>query len=45
MNASYVYGLQFITTEMKRALGTLTPYDTFEKAQQLREEKIQAELF
>ncbi|RYP69649.1 hypothetical protein DL770_008194 [Monosporascus sp. CRB-9-2] len=45
VNASYVYGLQFISTDMKRALGALTPYDTFERAQQLREEKIQAELF
>ncbi|RYP78865.1 hypothetical protein DL771_000250 [Monosporascus sp. 5C6A] len=45
VNASYVYGLQFISTDMKRALGALTPYDTLERAQQLREEKIQAELF
>ncbi|KAI0152928.1 glycoside hydrolase family 37 protein [Xylariaceae sp. FL1272] len=43
-NASYVYGLQFINTEMKRALGTLTPYDTYEKAQQAKEEKILQDL-
>ncbi|CAJ2503291.1 Uu.00g106850.m01.CDS01 [Anthostomella pinea] len=40
VNASYVYGLQFINTEMKRALGTLTPYETYEKAQQAREAKF-----
>ncbi|ORY65011.1 neutral trehalase [Pseudomassariella vexata] len=40
VNASYVYGLQFVNTEMKRALGTLTPWETFEKAQQLKEDKF-----
>jgi alpha,alpha-trehalase len=25
---------------MKRALGTLTPYETYEKAQRAREEKL-----
>ncbi|KAI1773549.1 glycoside hydrolase family 37 protein [Hypoxylon cercidicola] len=44
VNASYVYGLQFINTEMKRALGTLTPYETYEKAQQRKEEKLLEEL-
>lgn len=44
MNASYVYGLQFVNTEMKRALGTLTPWDTYERAQKLREEKILSDL-
>ncbi|KAI0472869.1 glycoside hydrolase family 37 protein [Xylariaceae sp. FL0804] len=44
VNASYVYGLQFINTEMKRALGTLTPYDTWEKAQQAREERYLQEM-
>ncbi|KAI1333712.1 glycoside hydrolase family 37 protein [Xylariaceae sp. FL0016] len=44
VNASYVYGLQFVNTEMKRALGTLTPYDTYEKAQQAREEKYLQQL-
>lgn len=44
VNASYVYGLGFITTEMKRALGALTPYETYEKAQQDRELRIEQEL-
>ncbi|KAI1327251.1 glycoside hydrolase family 37 protein [Xylariaceae sp. FL0255] len=44
VNASYVYGLQFINTEMKRALGMLTPYETYEKAQLEREEKFLEEL-
>jgi hypothetical protein len=35
VNASYVYGLSFIPIHMKRALGTLTPYDTFAKATQI----------
>ncbi|KXJ92068.1 trehalase-domain-containing protein [Microdochium bolleyi] len=44
VNASYVYGLGFITTEMKRALGTLTPYETYERVQQDRELRIEQEL-
>ncbi|KAK5662719.1 hypothetical protein OQA88_6125 [Cercophora sp. LCS_1] len=32
VNASYIYGLQFVNAHMRRALGTLTPYDTFTKA-------------
>ncbi|KAI1876237.1 uncharacterized protein JN550_001733 [Neoarthrinium moseri] len=40
VNASYVYGLQFVTTEERRALGTLTPWESFERAQQLKEEKL-----
>ncbi|EHA52473.1 alpha,alpha-trehalase nth1 [Pyricularia oryzae] len=32
VNASYIYGLQIINAHMRRALGTLTPYDTFIKA-------------
>ncbi|KAI1824601.1 glycoside hydrolase family 37 protein [Xylaria intraflava] len=40
VNASYVYGLQFINTDLKRALGTLTPYETYEKAQQAKEERF-----
>ena len=36
MNASYVVGLSLITIHMRRALGTLTPYDTFAKAIQLK---------
>ncbi|KAH8670859.1 neutral trehalase [Xylariales sp. PMI_506] len=44
VNASYIYGLQFVNTEMKRALGALTPWDTYERAQQLKEEKILEDL-
>ncbi|KAK7931685.1 neutral trehalase [Apiospora marii] len=44
VNASYVYGLGFVNTEMKRALGTLTPWDSYEKAQQMKEEKILSDL-
>lgn len=40
VNASYVYGLELINMEMKRALGTLTPYDSFERAQLAKEEKL-----
>ncbi|KAJ8128331.1 hypothetical protein O1611_g5302 [Lasiodiplodia mahajangana] len=40
VNASYVYGLQFISTDMKRALGTVTPYDVYERAQRAREERF-----
>ncbi|KAK5628572.1 hypothetical protein RRF57_004287 [Xylaria bambusicola] len=40
VNASYVYGLQFINTDMKRALGAVTPWETYEKAQKSREEKF-----
>lgn len=36
VNASYVYGLSFIPMHMKRALGTLTPYDTFAKATEIK---------
>ncbi|KIW10935.1 hypothetical protein PV08_10234 [Exophiala spinifera] len=35
VNASYVYGLSFIPMHMKRALGTLTPWETFAKATQI----------
>ncbi|EXJ89801.1 neutral trehalase [Capronia epimyces CBS 606.96] len=36
VNASYVYGLSFIPMHMKRALGTITPYDTFAKATEIK---------
>jgi hypothetical protein len=36
VNASYVYGLSFIPMHMKRALGTLTPYETFAKATEIK---------
>lgn len=32
VNASYVYGLQIVNSHMKRALGAVTPWDTFKKA-------------
>ncbi|KAF2084340.1 glycoside hydrolase family 37 protein [Saccharata proteae CBS 121410] len=32
VNASYVYGLQMLDSHMKRALGTMTPWTTFEAA-------------
>lgn len=32
VNASYVYGLSIIPMHMRRALGTLTPWETFERA-------------
>ncbi|KAF3357922.1 hypothetical protein VdG1_05587 [Verticillium dahliae VDG1] len=44
VNASYVYGLQIVNAHMRRALGTLTPYDTFVKALEQMEEKHLAEL-
>jgi hypothetical protein len=44
VNASYVYGLQLINAHMRRALGTLTPYETFIKAVEGNREKALAEL-
>ncbi|ETS74559.1 Neutral trehalase [Pestalotiopsis fici W106-1] len=44
VNASYVYGLQFVNTEMKRALGALTPWDSYQRAQEQKEAKILEEL-
>ncbi len=32
VNASYVFGLTIVNTHMKRALGTVTPWDAFWKA-------------
>ncbi|RDL37590.1 Trehalase [Venustampulla echinocandica] len=32
VNASYVYGLQFTTAHMQRALGTLTPWEKYARA-------------
>ncbi|KAG4419197.1 hypothetical protein IFR04_007698 [Cadophora malorum] len=32
VNASYVYGLQLITAHARRALGTLTPFETYLRA-------------
>lgn len=31
VNASYVYGMTMTTTGMRRALGTITPYDTYKR--------------
>ncbi|KAM5513573.1 trehalase [Fusarium oxysporum f. sp. phaseoli] len=44
VNASYVYGLQTITTHMRRALGTVTPYETLSRAFRQLELKDLAEL-
>lgn len=32
VNASYVYGLQIINAHMRRTLGTLTPWEQYDKA-------------
>jgi alpha,alpha-trehalase len=44
VNASYVYGLQIVNGHMRRALGTLTPYDTFLRAVELSNEQALKEL-
>lgn len=44
VNASYICGLSLLSSGHKRALGTLTPYDTFIKAQEEYELKTLAEL-
>lgn len=44
VNASYVYGLQIVNAHMRRALGTLTPFETFTKAVEENNEKQLAEL-
>ena len=36
VNASYVVGLSIVNIHMRRALGTLTPYETFAKATQMK---------
>ena len=36
VNASYVYGMSFMSAHMKRALQCLTPWPTYDKAQQTR---------
>ncbi|KAF7861515.1 hypothetical protein EAF04_008078 [Stromatinia cepivora] len=35
VNASYVYGLQIINAHMRRTLGTLTPWEQYDKAMNL----------
>ena len=32
VNASYIFGLTFLTSHMIRALGTCTPFEVFDKA-------------
>ncbi|KAL1856348.1 hypothetical protein VTK73DRAFT_8305 [Phialemonium thermophilum] len=44
VNASYVYGLQIVNAHMRRALGTLTPYETFVRAVEENKNKTLAEL-
>jgi len=44
VNASYIYGLQIVNAHMRRALGTLTPYETFVKAIEENHNKALAEL-
>lgn len=44
VNASYVYGLQIVNAHMRRALGTLTPYDTFIKALEDNRAKLLSEM-
>ncbi|KAK4113622.1 glycoside hydrolase family 37 protein [Canariomyces notabilis] len=44
VNASYIYGLQIVNAHMRRALGTLTPYETFVKAVEENRAKALAEL-
>ncbi|KAK5064564.1 hypothetical protein LTR84_000397 [Exophiala bonariae] len=36
VNASYVYGLSFLPMHMKRALGTITPYEVFARATEIK---------
>ena len=44
VNASYVYGLQIVNAHMRRALGTLTPHETFVKALEENKAKVLGEL-
>ena len=44
VNASYIYGLQIVNAHMRRALGTLTPYETFVRALEENKAKALAEL-
>ncbi|OJJ49232.1 hypothetical protein ASPZODRAFT_129648 [Penicilliopsis zonata CBS 506.65] len=38
VNASYVYGLEILNAHMRRALGAITPYETYSKAVAAQEE-------
>lgn len=45
-NASYVYGLQFMSSHQRRALEVCAPYETFARAEDLRRERdLEAVLF
>lgn len=44
VNASYIYGLQIVNAHMRRALGTLTPFETFVKALEENQNKALAQL-
>lgn len=44
VNASYIYGLQIVNAHMRRALGTLTPYEAFAKAMEQHHERELAQL-
>ncbi|KAK0652201.1 trehalase-domain-containing protein [Cercophora newfieldiana] len=44
VNASYIYGLQIVNGHMRRALGTLTPYETFVRALEESHARTMAEL-
>lgn len=44
VNASYIYGLQIVNAHMRRALGALTPYETFVRAIDENKAKALAEL-
>lgn len=45
VNASYVYGLSIVPVHMKRALGTLTPWETFQKATEVKLSGFEEGLF
>lgn len=40
MNASYVYALQIVNAHMKRALGAVTPWDTFKRMTEAAEDPV-----
>lgn len=40
VNASYAYGLEFLNAHMRRALGAITPYETYIKAIKEQNEEV-----
>ncbi|CAL5874478.1 uncharacterized protein PFLUO_LOCUS8774 [Penicillium psychrofluorescens] len=40
VNASYVYGLEILNAHMRRALGAITPYETYHKAVTAQDEAL-----